>query len=91
MAPAARLSYVGTKATFALALGLLPALLFGLYSIATGADAGRGALLGLALGGTLLSLGLRLALLAGDIRRSRIRMSDPMYRAKLVRFEMRAR
>lgn len=86
-----KLQHVTRRATWALAAGLVPLTV---YSIATPLGGRRlesqTALLFLA-GGWLLAGLWQAARLSSAIASSRRRMSDPMYRARLVEFELEAR
>ena len=76
---------VGTGLAFALALGVLPALVYGFTTMGESED-----LVLLVLGGVgiLAAVGAWGARLVGTVRRSQRRMTDPMYLAKLARFGM---
>lgn len=86
-----RPKYSASRAAFALALGLLPALVFALGAIGSGHGVGRLTLLSCASVGLVVGAGVWLARLMGEVRRSRKRVADPMYRARLMEFEMRVR
>jgi hypothetical protein len=83
-----KLRHITRHATWAFAVGLTP---FVVYSIATPLGGreleSRTALLLLA-GGWLLAVIWQVARLSSAIGHSRRRMSDPMYRARLVEFEL---
>lgn len=90
MKPGTRLAFVASKGTFALALGLLPALALGLFAAFGGGESiERMTLVAVAVLGAVASAVVRFALLSREVRRSQSRMADPMYRAKLAEFGMR--
>lgn len=90
MSASDRARLVGSGAAYALALGLLPALLYALVGILRGAAAPPLHLVLAATIGVALVAGIWAARLSEAIRRSRRRMSDPMYLAKLAEFGMQA-
>ena len=85
-----RLRLVGSGAAYAIALGLLPALLYALVGIVRGSAAPPLHLVLAAALGVALATGIWAARLADVVRRSRRRMTDPMYLAKLAEFGMQA-
>ncbi len=80
---------VGTAFARALSIGLLPALAYGL-SLFVGSTAPNATRTVLVLGGvgSALACGVVIARLAKDVGRSRRRMSDPMYLARLAEYGM---
>jgi hypothetical protein len=73
-----------------LALGLLPALAYWAFAVRAGKGQPR-ILLVLLAGGPIFGLGFGLSSALHDIRRSRARMADPMYRARLMEFGRRSK
>lgn len=88
MSATARLRLVLAELVLAVCLGLLPALLLGLLGLFGGPAPSRARLLLAAGAGALFAIVIWLRHLAARIRASRRRMGDPMYRAKLVEFEL---
>lgn len=88
MGPATRLACLAPQLALVLALGLLPALAVAGATLASGGARDPLALLWAAGLGLAFVLGLWLARVASDVRRSRRRLNDPMYRAKLAKFEL---
>ena len=78
------------QVVFALCLGFVPAVLLGAYGFFADPVADRSRLVLLAAIGAGLAVWIQLARLAQRIRESKRRMADPMYRAKLVEFEIAA-
>ncbi len=85
-----RLTCVGLPAGIAIALGLLPALVYGAVGLALPRGRDPVWLLLVAVAGLVVALAIWSTRLTRDVRRSRRRMADPMYRAKLVEFEIAA-
>lgn len=90
MSPAARLRLVLGELLFAACAGLLPAVLLGAWGLVADPAPSRSRFLVAAGAGSVAALWIWLHHLARRIRASRRRMADPMYRAKLVEFEMAA-
>lgn len=91
MSPRARLAFLAPGAARALALGLAPALVWGLFVLARGGERDPLALLLLAALGAGVALGVWLGRVASAVRRSRRRLADPMLRARLVEFGLASR
>ncbi len=83
-----RMRCLGLPAGIALVTGLIPAL--GYAGVGLALPHGRDPvwLLIVAGVGLCVSVAIWLASLSRDVRRSQRRMADPMYRAKLVEFEL---
>ena len=71
-----------------LLLGIAPAALYSVNAVVRGAGTDLQTLLALLIGGLLLSCGWWVSRFSKEVRRSRRRMGDPMYRARLMKFEM---
>ena len=89
--PPEKMRHVGEKGALLVGLGIAPALLYAVAALVR-----RGAYDPLVLAalvgvGLLLAIGGLSARVGRDIRRSRSRMADPIYRAQLVEFGMTAR
>ncbi len=85
----ARAAYLFEKGAFALALGSLPGLAYLLTATVRRQALDLGVALALFGGGALLAAFISGSALASAVRRSRARMSDPMYRARMVEFGRR--
>lgn len=88
MRPGKKLELLGGGLAFSGALGLLPALGYACYSMLRGASFRADVLALLAGSGFALAVAVWGVRLARLVRRSRRRMSDPMYQAQLVEFSM---
>jgi hypothetical protein len=89
LAPPTKVNFLGRGVVWLLS-GMIPGLLYALGSILFDQPYSMLAFL-IAIGvGALLAGGAWLANTAQEIRRSRRRMGDPMYRAKLVEFGTQA-
>ncbi len=85
-----RFTWVGTSLAVAVSLGILPLLACGLADIISRERTSPRTLLFIGGTGLFVALAITYANLHQRIRRSRRRMSDPMYRAKLVKYQMSA-
>ena len=83
--PPTKLNFLGRGLIWFLS-GMIPGLLYALVAVLLGRSyLMLGFLVAVSAGGVVAG-GLWLTLASGDIRRSRRRMGDPMYRAKLMEF-----
>ena len=91
MSRSVRLGILARTAVRGLVLGLAPAVVLGLVGIAAGRTASsRATLAALGIAGAVVGLAVAMALLGNELGRSRRRMSDPLYRARLVEFGIRS-
>ena len=86
MSPGTRVSLVVNGGLPFLALGLLPAIGYGIYAIVTRRASETDLLLAVAVLGLLVSTLTFAFRLSRAVAASRRRMSDPMYQARLVKF-----
>lgn len=86
MGPATRAGLLLNGGALFVALGLVPAVAYGLLVIASGGSSDLLALLVVAGAGLALSLGGWALRTSAVVRSSNRRMADPMYRARLIEF-----
>lgn len=88
LGPGEKLFWLAARSALSIVIGLVPALAYGTLAYEGGAGDLR-ILLALALAGPALVLFFPLSGALHAIRRSRARMADPMYRARMVEFARR--
>ncbi len=86
----AKARYLAEGLALFLALGALPGLIYLLAALVQGKEYDWRVLVGLLVAGSLLVGALPVIGLVRTVKRSRQRLADPMYRAKLVEFGRRA-
>lgn len=86
--PTTKIQYVGKTGLVLFLAGMIPGLLYGLVSLVLVGSYHPLAFFIAVLGGAVLAESLWITLVAKTIGRSRRRMGDPIYRAKLVEFGM---
>ena len=88
LSPRVKLGFVGKEVALAVSFGLLPALLYLLFARLSGGGYETKRALMLVAAGLLGFGAFRLSRVGREIGRSRQRLGDPMYLAKLAEFGM---
>ena len=89
LGPAARASFLGEKAARTLAFGALPGIAYLLVATVRNQPLDHWKLLAFFAGGILVAGFVTVSGISQAVRRSKRRMNDPMYRARLVEYGRR--